>query len=292
MEQSKHEIIKFKQGLPFKIFTFHGKNSNKKIPLHWHEQIELLFCIEGHLSVSISNNQYLMTPNDIIYIRSNQLHSTFSPSPNHVLCIQIPMKWLRYNLGENFATDWDISINTVHDELISDKLLIQKLIYVTSLLESKNKDLSTNLKIKGEIFLVLDSLIKHITKLDKETTSTANTELKIEMLNYVKNNFQTQISLDSLSQHFGYSSEYCSRMFKRLIGTNFKELLTSYRLSNAYDQLINSNDSIESIAAESGFVSYRTMYNTFLKYYNMTPSQLKLLYQNNEINIKNNHLKN
>ncbi|WEV37416.1 AraC family transcriptional regulator [Lactobacillus sp. ESL0677] len=280
MEQTRHEIIKFKRGLPFKVFTFHGKNSDKKIPLHWHEQIELLFCISGYLNVSISNHQFLMGKNDIIYIRSNQLHSTFSPSPNHVLCIQIPIKWLHYNLGEDFASKWDIAINTVQNDLGSDQILIQKLLHITSLLESKNSDLSTILKIKGEIFLLLDSLIKYITKLDKADSSTTNTELKIKMLNYVKNNFQTPISLKSISKHFGYSSEYCSRIFKRLIGINFKELLTSYRLSNAYDELLNSNKNLDVIASESGFINYRTMYNAFLKNYKMTPSQLKLLYQN------------
>jgi AraC-type DNA-binding domain-containing proteins len=109
----------------------------------------------------------------------------------------------------------------------------------------------------------------------KNTTEDPAFLFGTEMVSYINAHFQNKLSLQDVSHHFGYSSEYYSRNFKKILGINFKELLTSIRLNYAYDKIINSNDTLEEIALAAGFSTYRNMYNSFVKSYHTTPSQLR-----------------
>lgn len=275
MENPQHELIQSNYGLPFKSFTFRGIDSDKKIPLHWHNHIELLFCLEGSLSVVVSGHTFLLHENSVILINSNTIHASYSPTMNHVLCIQFPLAWLRTQIGQGYGQKWLIKLNSSNEITAYDQPLIDKLLKITAVTERQNLNVMEKLELHGQIFLLLKMLMSYTIPVTKNTTEDPAFLFGTEMVSYINVHFQNKLSLQDVSHHFGYSSEYYSRSFKKILGINFKELLTSIRLNYAYDKIINSNDTLEEIALAAGFSTYRNMYNSFVKSYHTTPSQLR-----------------
>lgn len=275
MENPRHELIQSNYGLPFKTFTFRGIDSDKIIPLHWHNHIELLFCISGSLSVVISGKSYLLNKNEMILINTNMIHSSYSPTVNHVLCIQFPLEWLRTQIGHDYGKSWLIELNNSNKNVTKDTALLAKLQTITELTAHQQLNISEKLDLHAQIFLLLELLMRYSMNIKQSTQEISDFELGRNMINYINDHFQEDLTLQDASNHFSYSNEYCSRHFKKILGTNFKELLTSTRLNYAYDKIITTTDNLESIALESGFSTYRNMYNSFVHSYHTSPSNLR-----------------
>lgn len=276
METAKHELIQPNYGLPFKAFTFRGIDSDQKIPLHWHNHIEILFCLEGTLSVVIGGHSYLLKEHEVALVNTNTIHASYSPTINHVLCIQLPLNWLCQQVGPNYGKTWAFNVNDSLSTIKEDHQLINRLLKITSITEIPHMELTDKLELQGELFLLLKLLLHYSTPLDKESIKDPTFVFGSEMVNFINQNFQTNLTLHDVSQHLGYSSEYCSRNFKKVLGINFKELLTSTRLNYAYDKISNTEQNLEEIADSAGFSTYRNMYNSFIKSYHVSPSKLRL----------------
>ncbi len=114
----EHEIINSKNLLPFKAFTFYAKDKIRIIPQHWHQSTELLYCIFGNLNVWINGQLYVMKKNDIILINPNVVHSTQSPTYNHILCIQLPLAFFPEITEDHVNTDYLFKVKTVKNQNI------------------------------------------------------------------------------------------------------------------------------------------------------------------------------
>jgi AraC-like DNA-binding protein len=280
MNNAKHELIQSNYGLPFKVFTFRGIDSGQKIPLHWHNHIEILFCLEGSLALVISGHSYLLQKHDVVLINTNAIHASFSPTINHVLCIQLPLNWLCDQVGLGYSKTWLFKLNNSIVGVRQDCALVNKLLKIAKITETSHHHLSEKLELQGQLFLLLKLLINYTSPIDKETAKDPSFLFGSEMVNFINQNFQTNLSLTDVSHHLGYSNEYCSRNFKKILGINFKELLTSTRLNYAYDKIINTDQQLEEIARSAGFSTYRNMYNSFIKSYHVSPSKLRTQQQN------------
>ena len=93
--------------------------------------------------------------------------------------------------------------------------------------------------------------------------------------NYIKDNYQKDLSLEGLAQIFGYSPTYLSRMFRKYAEINYKEYIQGIRLEYAYRELISSDTMVEEIAEHSGFADGRAFAKAFRKKYGVRPSDFR-----------------
>lgn len=192
------------------------------------------------------------------------------------MCIQLPLDWFCQQVGPDYGKTWAFKINSSLNTVVQDPLLITKLLKITKITETPQMRLNEKLELQGELFLLLRLLLDYSTPIDKEVAQDPSFLFGSEMVNFINQNFQTNLQIRDVSHHFGYSSEYCSRNFKKVLGINFKDLLTSTRLNYAYDKISNTEEPLENIAYSAGFSTYRNMYNSFVKSYHVSPSKLRL----------------
>ena len=102
-----------------------------------------------------------------------------------------------------------------------------------------------------------------------------NNDTFSRILFYVSTRYREDISLQHLSQHFGYTTQHISLMFKRYLNTNYYTYLTKLRLDRAKFLLMTSKKHIIDIALECDFSSEHAFINHFKKWYQMTPSQYR-----------------
>ena len=131
-----------------------------------------------------------------------------------------------------------------------------------------------HIKNKNELF----SYILTILSLAGNHMENEKNDLNIieDIVNYVNYNYQYDISLNQLATHKYYMNpSYLSRLFKQVTGTNFSKYLIELRMKKAKELLENSNIKVSEVASCVGYNDLSNFIQTFKKFYNITPSQLK-----------------
>ena len=92
---------------------------------------------------------------------------------------------------------------------------------------------------------------------------------------YIRQNYQKDLTLDEVSKVVDISPYYFSKLFKQETGENFIEYLTKVRMKNAEELLKDSDYSIKEICAASGYSDPNYFSRIFKKYEGVTPSEYR-----------------
>lgn len=273
----EHEIIIPNEGFQFKLFQFEGKNGNYIREKHWHSSVEIFVVYEGNLTVMVNNDKHLLHSGEFILLNSNEIHSIDSPEPNHTLVIQMPLKvFEKYYTKENF-------IYFTHSPRNQDSEVME---LIDRMYQGvKKKETGYEYAVQSEFFYLLyllvskyrkteisSEIMKYYKKLDRLS----------EIAAYMKEHYQEEISLEKLSEQFGYSPAYLSRMFRKYAQTNYKIFLQGLRLEYAYQELVNSNHTIAEVALNNGFANTKAFVREFQKKYQVLPSEYRKNRQKSE----------
>lgn len=107
-----------------------------------------------------------------------------------------------------------------------------------------------------------------------------SSNLLAEIVSYIGKNYaDCNLCTDFMSNKYGFSSRYISKLFKSEIGKSFSEYLTQYRIEKAKILLKTTSESISQIYRQCGFVSEKTFFRSFSKYENVTPGKYRELNQ-------------
>ncbi len=103
-----------------------------------------------------------------------------------------------------------------------------------------------------------------------------NSELILKALKYIENDFQnTEMSVDTVAYHAGFSTDYFNRIFSAHTGFNVKEYVRFIRLRRGAIRLRCSNDSILDIALGCGYDSHESFSRAFKGQYGKSPSEFR-----------------
>ena len=102
----------------------------------------------------------------------------------------------------------------------------------------------------------LKTIILREYKIDKQyikTKSSKNHEQMKEILTYLHEHYQEPLSLNDMAASFYMSKEHFSRQFHLYVGKTFRDYLASYRLYKAYEDIINTDMTVQDIARSSNY---------------------------------------
>lgn len=92
---------------------------------------------------------------------------------------------------------------------------------------------------------------------------------------YIKENFDKDISLDDVSRQVNISPYYFSKIFKEESGLNFIEYLTNIRIDKAKELLADTDMSIKEVCATCGYTDPNYFSRSFKKNVGVTPTEFK-----------------
>ena len=96
-----------------------------------------------------------------------------------------------------------------------------------------------------------------------------------DITDYIKENYATELSLESLAERFGYSPTYLSKMFQKYAKIQYREYLQSIRLEYAYQDIVKTDCMLHEIAVKHGFSNSKALAKAFEKTYGMLPSEYR-----------------
>lgn len=131
------------------------------------------------------------------------------------------------------------------------------------LLEFSDKE-----ELENRIYDIFNLVFKEFEKEETEDKSIGN-----QLVDYIQQNYTSDISLNDLSDKFQLSTSYISTIFKAYTGTNFKEFLNRYRIQKAKEILSSNDIMVNQVALMVGYNNVNTFIRLFKKYVGLSPGQ-------------------
>lgn len=142
------------------------------------------------------------------------------------------------------------------------------------------------------IISIIDSLGNNADKLEyekyfyelllelKKNNSTKN-DLARNIKTYLFENYDSKITLESLSNKFYLSPNQIINIYKSKYGDTPYHALLDFRLKKASELILATNESIQIIAIKTGFEDYTVFYKAFTKQYKLSPKKYRHIHSVN-----------
>ena len=267
--------------------TYHIENAGRsfQIPVHWHDELEIIYVKSGFLTVSISGESYIGKPGDAFVVSSGNLHLMGSDTGAvDYYTFLFPLKNLSFRADDLLEDKLLEPLNSGHlmiNPRINDtaKELCEQLIEVY---EAKNDESESQLTAQIKTKIILLQFILEMWKkgfIIENDTSGRNTVEK-EMVSYIQQNYTGKISLKEFGEQFHLSEKYISRYFKEHFHITLSQYVTYLRLEHAKQLLQDTDIPVTEVAMQSGYQNVSYFIRSFKKTYEISP----LKYRNNMLN--------
>lgn len=279
-------IVQFSKKIPLSFSVIKFDN----IFLHMHSVTQLIVVLEGEVECYIDNKKYIAKENDIFIVNQKVYHK-FSAKP-HAIILSVLIDPKGFGLEDIEADKLMFNLNSMenvvnkrHDNI---RYLVYSIIKYNSM-ENINS-IYTNRAIAFSLFAqLMNDFQVNITESDQFK---GNYDILTQITSYIYDHYNENLTLSYLSNHFSYSVAYLSRLFKRNLGQNFIDYYDNLRINYSINDLLSTNNSLETIASDHGFDSARSYQRAFLNIYKVNPSTYRREYkshiQKNEINQPSN----
>ena len=121
-------------------------------------------------------------------------------------------------------------------------------------------------------------LVSILSDLDSRTGKQENSRNRVVTIvrSYVDENYMdTNLSVSDLSDRVGMNISSLSRTFKREMGYNLLDYINKTRIEAVMRLLIETDDTLESIAEHTGYMNVNTLIRNFKRYVGVTPGKYK-----------------
>ena len=266
-------------------FSYMG--APRSFPEHWHEFVEFIIATDNNGSYSVGNEQYHLDTGDLLLIWPGEMHSNISVTSNSSLLLQF---------GDNIIYNChDLMINYRHfktyHKIGREDMTELNEILTYHMKEAyhifKSHDPFTETACTIQIYSMLMALGKYIYNNinTSQITSNCSSQNYIKIQNactYISQNCEKDLSQKDISDIFGFSHFYFSRLFKEYTHMTFNDYLSNERIQRATRLLCEEALPITEIAYQSGFQSISNFNRVFNKITHYSPSEYRKKYNGNQ----------
>ena len=267
----KNENILFKDN-SFPIETKFSKYCLRTPPTR-HPQVELKYFVKGGCDIVINNETIKVKEGDIVIISPFQRHYTYSTEEickYHLLVFDL--SFLRSDLSCDIDTDFIIPFQ--EGRLIPNPHLHKgdqghaEAVALFDVLEKEDKYYQLGVKTAMmSLFYAIMKSHSFSQPGEKEwKTERKYGELLRPAIRFIDEHYRESISVEILAKQCNFNPKYFCKIFKQYTSQTVMDYVNSYRLHKAELELISSDSSISTIAANNGFFDAAH----FSKYYKKT----------------------
>lgn len=250
--------------------------------LHYHDYYELVIFEEGDVQYICEGRIYHLKYGDIILI---------PPGIFHMSVINGESTRYRRHVFYLYSSAFDVIAQgaltsflnrTANGDIFAFSLTEEKQTFM-DLLRSLKKTFDLDPSPLKEALAL--SYILHIFYLLNQESCQLKNEISslpeniLMLQHYIDNNFSQITSVSQIAEHFFYSREYVSRLFKKYFDTTISDYIMKRRIAES-QLLIKQGLPLIDVAYQVGFGSLPTFIRAFREVTNMTPSEYRKMQKN------------
>jgi len=258
--------------LPFSLHTdYMVKTSHHYV--HKHREIEILMPISGEGQVIADLKPIPLRHSDVVIINPNKVHFIVSEDVFKYYCLIIDSEFL-------LQSGIDPSTLCFEDHIVSGELA-DKIRRIDR--EWQCADEYRNLQLRALLMDLIIYLCRNHLVSDTITQKESRTLRKIKVaINYIKNNFRRDLTLDEITIEAGLSKYHFCREFKKATDLTPIEFINRTRCEFAKSLLETKKYTVNEISEMCGFSTSAHFSRTFRMFFNLYPSEFVRMYKDQD----------
>jgi len=258
-------------------------------PAHWHNAIEIVYCMENGIDVRIGNMDIQLDEKDILFICPGEIHG-FRAQEIKGKRVFIQFNIISLDELDEIKNAFNPFVNTFKLSSAKHHMLYEKISkQLINIIDAYNKkEPSYSLYLKARIYDIF-FLLSTNTDIDIMTDDRKGGKKRVhglERLNnglsFLENNYANNITLKDAAAAAGFSEYHFSRLFREVTGKNFLEYLNEFRIREAEKLLKKTDISISEAAYAVGFNNTTTFNRIFKAINGCTPTSYKAKARSNQ----------
>ena len=264
----------------------------QNIPIHYHDFVEIIYCIKGRFTAKMSNREVMLSEGDMLLLNINEVHGFYHFEPCEYYCLQFdPTEYFTSPtalIGEKYIIPFLVasSIDKKGNEytLLAKKEELEGT-FIPDVIKNYHDELKE--KLPGYELAIRADICRlylwYLRRMEKNgiflfgSTDYRQDDLeRIKVaIDYVHENYSEPVLARKMADMCNMSYSYFSRFFRHAVGQTFSDYLLYVRLTEAEKLLITTSKSISQIALDTGFSTSSYFITQFKKHRHITPKQLK-----------------
>ena len=269
------ELVETEDGIPARIY--YGGTGKDKLyyPLHWHRNLEFDLVLEGRIRGRVNGKEQSAGADEIFFVNSGELHVTDGSSEQILRCVTL---LLDERLLEEYCDELDHIRFVIEKGSTQEKRIAMLILECARIWQKKEAYYELELAIRlRQICCILLRECAAVREQDARTKGQEHQRLKRikKAISYMEENYEKNLSIQSMGDYLGMTPSYFSRFFKNSAGQNFHEYLERIRACRAREELESGDSSVTDISFACGFPNVKSFINAFKKEYGTTPAQYR-----------------
>lgn len=269
---------------PYTQYHIHRIRHAFQIPVHWHDELEIIYVQNAPLSVVIEGTEYTAEAGSIFFVNPGQLHLMGSDTcPVDYFTLLFPLEFVSFQTEDALEKELLFPLRN-HNKVFATEIPRGKLRgsccdLLKQLIALNPKNGHPNQIGTRILLLQLIQLLNENGMIQRSDTGSP-IGIQKELLSYIQQNYASRITLSDLSGHFHLSEKYISRYFKEHFHLTLSQYLNYLRLSHAKHLLETTSLPVTEVGLRCGFSNVSYFIRAFKESYGTAP----LKYRNQSTN--------
>lgn len=263
----KYEILSFSESNPVRCTL--RKTDGR--PMHLHDFFEIDLILAGECRISIGEQRYLLHADDLVCVNAHTPHMLLGSDCVYI-SIQFEQSLFERTLPQPKHPDFFCNSTVSGNAAAFDALrsLIARLV-------KNNADQQPGYELRNWalVYELMDVMYNNfrVEASDIHTQRSFRYAERIAQISRIINeNYQSNLTLTELADRMHLSAPYLSKFFDTHFGFSFLSYLAQVRLNHAVKELLETDHTIETVSADSGFPNSQAFVQAFKKEYGLLPS--------------------
>ena len=228
-----------------------GYRDISRINPHFHQSIEITYLIKGQVDFHIGANCFRMSEGQISFVPGYFAHYTDrqdeTNDKTNAAVLIIPKKCC-----DEFYRETGNESYFLLDDAEKNKRIGKLMTELADGIDGMNE-----LLIKAYVNMILGLIRQNYAPV---CLNNANNDLMLQIIEYIDAHYSEKLTLSSLSDRFGYSKYYFSRLFNKTFNCNLNAYVNSVRARAVNEK--KGEGKITELIIESGFNTLSSYYRT------------------------------
>lgn len=240
----------------------------EKFVQSYHEALFALTSLKHSYSCQYYNHHVKEKENDASVIYPYDLEKKILEAVTSGTVAEVSLQFKKY-------LDALITFCDKHNEKVEDKLA-ELLVLLSRQINDSGISISINQRHLGNksLLQLQDELISIATHIHQLYYS-LNKDIMLIAKDYIKEHFETALTLEEVADVVQLSPQYFSKIFKERSGYSFIDYLTELRVGRAKDLMRTQYKSVKEVCFEVGYKDPNYFSRVFKKYTGISPSDFR-----------------
>ena len=280
-------VLRIDPKFPFAIYHGSGytvqQYDNGQSWMHRHHSLEINYVLRGSGRYEIGDQIYPVERGDLFVINNLEYHQAVNESSDLLLMVLVFDSELVLSGGEDYALvrafyEWKKDFK---HRIPASSAIVTDIVPLLLELETEwtQKQVGYCMVIRALLLKLLAVLYRGF-----EQTNGYAQSIRRFQSGYVRlapaialmeSSFREPLTLEEIAQTVHMNRNYFSTLFTQLMGCTVSDYLMRRRLKNAVLLLMSTDQSVISVAMDSGFRNVSYFNRTFHKHYGLPPGQYR-----------------